>query len=496
MSGATYLLGVVVLIAIVWPLWLAARHLRARVVPEWSGPPALLADVVVGLALLQAGAQLLGTVGQFRRGPMVAVALGSWLAVVAVTAVRRGGAQKADPSHQEVLGTHQRTRRTPRLAILLALTFVVSIPWLAQTISALRTGVLGYDSLDYHLPFAARFFQTGRVTSLYFTFPGIDTAFHPVNAELVHAVGMLALRRDFLSPIVNLGWLSLALLAAWCAHPQRSAGPATLAGVGILLSSPLFVVFGGGRATNDLAGIALFLSAVALLLNGGGRRSATGLAAVAAGMALATKLTMVIPVIALTVGVIACAGRGHRLKSARVWVPWLAVTGSYWYVRNLVIVGNPVPALHLGIGPLSFPSPRLTQPYRSYTVAHYLADVHVWRSWFLPGLHDSFGWAWPVIVGLAAAGWIMALVRGDRFLRMLGMVGIISFLGYLVTPAGAGGPKGRPVLFANDVRFAFPALALGLLLLPRVLPKTTLVGRRLVPALLAIALVIDLAYSL
>ncbi len=247
----------------------------------------------------------------------------------------------------------------------------------------------------------------------------------------------------------------------------------------------MFVVFDGGRATNDLAAIALFLASIALLLNGFGQRAPTALAAVAAGMALATKLTMVVPVVALTVGVIAAATRGDRLKTARVWVPWLAVTGGYWYVRDLVATGNPVPALHLGIGPVSFPTPHTTQPYRSYTVAHYLTDVHVWRSWFLPGMYDSFGWAWPVIVGLAVAGWVLALVHGDRVLRMLGAVGIAAFLGYLVTPFGAGGPKGRPTLFASDLRFAFPALALGLLLLPCVLPKSAVIRRRVFPALLA-----------
>ncbi len=496
MSAETYLLGLVVLVAIVGPIWIAARRVRTRIVPDWSGPLALLADAIVGIALLEAIAQLLGTVGWFRRGPMIAAAMGSLLAVFAVTFVRGRSAQGDEASSRNVRGVDQATRRRQRLGIALGLTFIVSIPWLAGTLGALRTGVLGYDSLDYHLPFAARFFQSGRVTSLYFTFTGIDTAFHPVNAELAHAVGMLALRRDLLSPIVNLGWLSLALLAAWCAHPQRKLAPATLAGVGILLSSPLFVVFDSGRATNDLAGIALFLSGIALLLNGGGKAAPTALAAVACGLALATKLTMVVPVVALTLGVIASAGRGSRLKTTRIWVPWLALTGGYWYLRNLVIVGNPFPALHLSVGPISFPSPRLTQPYRSYTVAHYLPDVHVWRSWFLPGLHEAFGWAWPVIVGLAAAGWVMALVRGDRVLRMLGMVGVVSFLGYLVTPSGAGGPKGRPILFANDIRFAFPALALGLLLLPRVLPQATVLARRWFPALLAFALVNDLAYSL
>ena len=51
-------------------------------------------------------------------------------------------------------------------------------------------------------------------------------------------------------------------------------------------------------------------------------------------------------------------------------------------------------------------------------------------------------------------------------------------------------------MFASDLRFAFPALALGLLVLPRVLPRSAVVRRRVFPALLAIALVNDLVYSL
>ena len=493
MSGESYVLGLVVLVAIAGPLWLVARRLRTGLLPDWSGPQAWLVDAVVGVALLEAIAQVLGTLGQFRRGPMVAAALGSLLAALAVAAVRRRGAQDRARSSRGLVTEDQGLGPRSKLAIVLVLTFIVSIPWLAQTVGALRTGVLGYDSLNYHLPFAAHFFQTGRVSSLYFTFPDLNTAFDPANAELLHSVGMLAFRNDVLSPVENLGWLGLALLAAWCAYPQRNVRLATLAGVGILVSSPFVVGFDGGRATNDLAAIALFLASVALLLKGADKRAPTALAAVASGLALATKLTMVVPVVALTVGVIASARSGNRLRTARVWMPWLIITGGYWYVRNLVIAGSPIP-LHLGVGPLSFPSPR--PPQRSYSVAHYLADVHIWRSWFLPGLHTCFGWAWPVIVGLAAAGLVMAVVRGDRVVRMLGLVGIVSFLGYLVTPQGAGGPEGRPLLFASDLRFAFPALALGLLLLPRVLPRSAVIRRRVFPALLAIALVNDLMYSL
>jgi hypothetical protein len=39
---------------------------------------------------------------------------------------------------------------------------------------------------------------------------------------------------------------------------------------------------------------------------------------------------------------------------------------------------------------------------------------------------------------------------------------VVSALAYLVTPESAGGPPGHPGLFANNFRYAFPALALAL----------------------------------
>jgi hypothetical protein len=479
-SFETYLLGVGTLFAIVVAVGLTARRLRTHFFSDWSVAPALLAQSVIGIALLVTLAQIVGTFGQFRRAPLVLAALIACLAAWFLTSAPRGG---------EHARTSLRTSAAVILALLVALT-----PWLARTFGALRTGVLGYDSLNYHLPFAARDVQSGHVASLVFTFPGIETAFHPANSELIHGVGILALGRDTLSPLLNLGWLSLALLAAWCVGRSRNLGPLTLAAVVALLSSPQFVAFLAGRATNDIAAIALFLAAVALLLNGEDSRPATALAAVACGLALGTKLTMVIPVVALTVGAIAIARRGARVATAGVWLGGLVAAGGYWYVRNLVAVGSPIPALHLGIGPISFPVTRFSRAYPTFTVAHYLGDVGVWRSWFLPGLRESFGWGWPVIVGLGAAGWLLALMRGDRVLRMLGAVGIVSFLGYLVTPQSAGGPPGRPVLFANDLRFAFPALVLGLVLLPLVVSRTSQFARVWLPSLLAIALLNDALY--
>ena len=72
------------------------------------------------------------------------------------------------------------------------------------------------DSLWYHLPVAARFAQDGSIYRLHYVDAGSLTVFYPATSELVHAAGMIFLGNDFASLLLNMGWLSLALFAAWC----------------------------------------------------------------------------------------------------------------------------------------------------------------------------------------------------------------------------------------------------------------------------------------
>jgi hypothetical protein len=495
LGGGTYLLGLAAVAVIGLSICLAARALRMRFLPEWSGPLAVLASSVIAVALLEAIAQLLGTFGWLKRVPLLIAVVIACTAIVALTArADRPWSWRLDRDARARLAAElRRPRRSTILTLgVIALAFV---PWIARTVESLRTGVLGYDSLNYHLPHAARFFQTGRITSLYFSLPGLETAFHPLNDELVRAIGLVATTRDYLSPYFNLVWLAVAMLAAWCTPSRRAMRPLALAGAGMLLATPFFVAFDGGRATNDIAAIALFLASVALLVNSRGRTAAVSVAAVASGLSLGTKLTMVVPVLALAVGVIVIAVAGSRLVTAVIWIAWLAVSGGYWYARNLVTVGNPIPPLAIGVGPVSLPSTKVAGPKRSFTVAHYLGDLQIWRSWFIPGVREVFGWTAPLVLGLALAGTVLAIVRGNSMFRMLGCVAVVALIGYVLTPQSAGGFEGRPVLFDSDIRFAFPALALGLVMLPSVVPRTN-VARRWLLALLGVGLMGDLAYSL
>ena len=78
------------------------------------------------------------------------------------------------------------------------------------------------------------------------------------------------------------------------------------------------------------------------------------IAGLAMGLAAGVKLSFLTPAAVLTVGVIVIAGRGQRLRTAVAWIVPMVATGGFWYVRNLVAVGNPIPYIH-HLGPISLP---------------------------------------------------------------------------------------------------------------------------------------------
>src|SRR5439155_15631566 len=132
------------------------------------------------------------------------------------------------------------------------------------------------------------------------------------------------------------------------------------------------------------------------------------------------------------VGVIALCARGERLRRAALWLTVVAVTGGYWYLRNLFRVGNPLPSLGLGVGPV-----RLPHVYTPGTgsVARYLFDRRVWRMYFLPGLREALGPAWWTLFVAGAAGCVLAAVLAPgRWERMIALVGIVSLVAYVLSP--------------------------------------------------------------
>jgi hypothetical protein len=416
---------------------------------------------------------VLGVAGWFRTAPMVAglAAVGSLTWVVGRRAAERT-APVRDVAREKRVGTDPRSAgdggRGMRW-VALAATSVLFGAWGAWTVYALHNGMESIDTRWYHMPFAGRFLQTGSLTEVHHHDTSNLTAFFPFNSEVLHAVAAMLLSSDVLSPLLNLGWLALALLAGWCIGSPFGVALVTLMGTIALVGTPTMIMTQPGAALTDIVGLSLLLSAVAVLIgsDAGGRWTLGEVlvAGLAAGLAIGVKWTFVPSVGVMTIGVVAVAARGSRLLSAGSWSCGLVLTGAFWYVRNLVVVGNPIPPLELGIGPLALPSP----PQRIVTssVSDFILDGDVWTREFVPGLADAFGLMWWAVVGLAITGMVTAVVFGPgRVPRMLGLVALVALVTYVVQPQSLGFVANDPIWFAVNLRYAVPALGIGLVLLP------------------------------
>jgi hypothetical protein len=511
MSLGEYVLGVAGLAAIIAPLGLAAVRLRALAVPDWTGAPARLAEAVIGLALLLAIAELLGTVELLKPIPLIAACVVTGLGLAAWAGGGVGPSRREDaegilsepPPRPEdgeaVIGDSSPRGVLPPLGpvamwVAVAAAALVMAHWAIGVQESLAGGMSGFDSQWYHMPFAARFAETGNVSQLHFTAPVYLNWFYPASSELLHGIGIaLFSHRDVLSPALNLAWLGLALLAAWCIGRPWGVGAASVVGVAVILDAGV-LADQAGEARNDIMLIALLLAAVALFImanraggarfggppspsnaggaadggNSGDRTRGLGgqfLAALAAGLAVGTKLNALPLAAVLAIGAVVIAPRAARRATAGTWALGLAAGGAYWYLRNLARAGNPLPWVK-SIGPISLPHP--DQPLggrEDHSVAHYLTDFSVWREDFFPALHHALGILWPVVPALAVAGVVIAL-SGTRATQIAAIAAIATAVAWFLNPVSAAGPEGNPLGFESNLRYLAPALAIGLALIP------------------------------
>jgi hypothetical protein len=513
-----YLLGVLELVAILAPLAWAAWRIRGSILPAWTGAPARLAEIILGLSALILLAELLGTFGAFTDAGMI---IGSLVVGVGAHLATRAS-EGASATRQEEVGprrdlrsldargvrcmdaelSRSRASRLPAAApmVLAALACAaLAAAWMVPTLAALAGGMDRADTLWYHMPLSTKFVQTGSLGDIYFFDPIFFASFYPANSEVLHAVPILAFGRDIVSPLLNLGFLALGLLAAWCIGRPYGLAPQALIGGSIALGAQMLIEFQAGEALNDVVGVTFILAAVAILVNAYAARAVPGgpalaVAGLAAGLAAGTKLSFLAPVGALLVGLVVIAGRGRRWRTAAWFAMPALLTGGYWYLRNLIAVGNPIP--FTSWGPLGLPEAERTFELREpFSVAHYWNDFEVWSDWFFPGLDESLGVLWPVTLAALVGGAAYAIWRGgEPLLRMLGAVVLFTVIAYLFTPLTAAGEEGEPIAFEWNVRYIAPAAAVGLAILP-CLPalRSTPERRTIVLASLSVLLAVTVA---
>jgi hypothetical protein len=492
-SFGDYVTGVIGLAAVAGPLALAAVRLRSLWLPGWDRAPARLAEAVLGVSILTIVLQLLGAVGLFE----------PWAIVVAALAV--GGAAAVWLPREAAEGEPPPSPAIPPLhaAIALAAAAFLAAHWATGLQDFWARGMLTFDTLWYHGPFAARIAETGSVWGLHFTDPLYLNWFYPENSELLHGAGIALLDRDLFSPLVNFGWLGVALLAGWCIGRPYGVAPLSLVAVALVLDTGPMIPREAGTPATDIAPVALLLAAAAFLINvwasrggeadapeAGGRRPALDLswgrpwatalllAGLAMGLALGTRLTISGAVAAMAVGVPLVMPPGARRRALLIFLGGIAATAGFWFLRNLIHSGNPLPFFGEA-GPIDLPGPgRGLEGRDDYSVAHYILedpDTDIWSGVFLKAITNLFGPVWFLFFGLAALGALLAVIRPrSPAIRLMGAVAIAGAIAYLFTPLTAAGPEGDPRAFGINLRYLAPALALALALLavePRLTPE-------------------------
>ena len=446
LTAGDYLVGVLLLAAILVPIAWVAWRLRGALLPGWTGAPARVVEIVLGLSVLLLIAQVVGTIGIFGAASMivgavavsVAVAMGSRRFDGLGLYGRGGGLREAElsgrksqetpsPAASAIGSTPSPSVAPVAVAVAAVACAALAAAWAVPTLISVAGGMGRADTLWYHMPLSMRFVQTGSLAEIFHFDPIFLAAYYPANSSVFHAIPILAFDRDFLSPLLNMGFLGFGLLSTWAIGRPYGLGPHALVGGSIALGAQMLVEFQAGQALNDIVGTVLVLASVAVLVNGYAAFGKVGVPAVlaaaglAAGLAAGMKLSFLAPVVALLVGLVVLAGRGERWRA----LGWFAVpallTGGYWYLRNLVAVGNPVPAIS-SIGPIELPGPeRAFQLRPGFSVAHYWNEPGVWVDDFFPGLEESFGALWPLtLLAIVAAGVYALWQRSEPLLRVLG----------------------------------------------------------------------------
>jgi hypothetical protein len=320
-------------VAITYSFALLGRASRS-VFPNtgWSPSVNALWDVMVGTAISAVVTTVLGMTGFFNP-----IAFAGLLAVGPLYGAMNRGTL-VEPWHA-ARDSVQWLREQPLLGIpLLATAAIVMVPTAAPEIF--------YDALNYHLGLQGQYLISGEIrwipTVVHSAFPAhLDALF-----GLCMGLGGPQVAKFFNLILFMLGWCATAAFIQEVLGRRHAvlAGTVTVATIpGVIVMSTMCGIdpaLIGFAAMSGMALARMRSSAVEDV-----NRLAL-LAAVGAGMVAGSKYTGLWLIGALTLYILASQEPRHAIRLVLLFVGASMIIASPWYVRNLMVTGDPVyPAL-------------------------------------------------------------------------------------------------------------------------------------------------------
>ncbi len=448
----------------------------------------LLHGFAFGLSLLLGAALLLLWIGQFAVWQMIFVL--SLAAVATATGLpdapkrekppRKTGTR---PSAQFLKTPESAARRTTWIPVLLFFGALVSV-FFVSLFQALSNPPLSGDGLAYHLPMAAQWCREGTIWA-----QDVRAWFYPGNSELLLAILMLPFRGDAVIGVSDsVYWLVLVLALGRLMRMQGLSAWASLGSAVLVATTPLFRR-SLGELGNDLFLAMLFLLALYFIAQAreSVRPGAPALLAIAsASLLVGTKYNGVAYALGL-----AFVAAWHWPRKLWKWllrhgVPIVAtglLLGGSFFIRNLVLTGNPVYPAGVDLGPLQIPpgDMSLVVGSASGVTQEFLRTSTLWGN--ARGMEALFGFgnwflqlAWPslVLCFLAIISWLMGRkpARGQRALQISPLLLLLFGCGliFALTPLCVENIPGalNQVYRGRSLRYALPFFLLAALLLTSV----------------------------
>jgi hypothetical protein len=301
-----------------------------------------------------------------------------------------------------------------------------------------------WDAFVYHLCFPAAWIKNGNIFLVTVPFGDQAGTYFPSNAELIYMRILLSLGQDFATNVLQLIYLSVACIAVYklsltCDSPKAESAVAAAAA----LFMPI-LFHQAVTSEVDLIFSSLFILSLYFIFrwtsNPKSRRDIV-FAFISLGLFAGTKSIALVFILLIAAPAFIYVLISKRNWGAFLWGPALAaVFGGFWYVRNIVVTGNPVFPLSIN----AFGKEILHGAYTRHTMLQSLFHTDNLNEW----LHAlASGWGLPLLT-LCCLATLLTFLWPGRDVRAKYLAAapwLIAVLCFFVIP------------YNREVRFAFSA---------------------------------------
>lgn len=339
-----------------------------------------------------------------------------------------------------------------------------------------------WDAFVYHLSFPAAWIKSGGIFPVTVPFGDQAGTYFPSNVELIYLRLLSAPGQDFATNVLQWFFLIFISIVIYRLSETTGAGNAeSIAAAAVPFFIPI-LFHQSVTSEVDILFAAYFITFIYFLLRWADRPTINSYlyySFLSLGLFLGSKtISVVFTLLIAAPLIIYLSFKKHSFLQVVCGCLIAAATGGYWYVRNLLLTGNPVYPLSVSF----FGKPLFPGAYDRHTMLQSVFHTDSFREWL--GLLSN-GYGLPIIF-LLLFGILFSLFKSRGHLRIKVIAAIpvaITAICFFVIP------------YNREVRFLFSAFLISCVALAWAAGQMTNRNRRLFLVIILIACLANVVWS-